>query len=348
MFTKAHKRHANPDDSQKWDCCHICKHLSLVWDIVSTISCTRSVIPAQAGQIVLSFIPTARAMSTTVFCNLTKQNMRIPTFSLYGEDCCTLQACKQSWVYQALTDSASPLSTWSAQDLKFALQAFTARVKSQLGSQAESTRSQSDAIGLQPDAIEDEATHAGPKRLRLDPMVKFDGEESLRLGNVVFSKPRQGCDQTTTLLPISCFQTIWINNVSLQVVGGNEEGPVQLIATVNNINRVFSILEDTFKDWVREGREASNRIKERVASVSCHTKHSCWQIKYIDADGDRHYERFWWTPHRGPHDYLLAQAAALSKARKAWNRLDCSSKPRLRVLVNGWIQLTCLGYEVRI
>ena len=27
MFTKAHKRHANPDDSQKWDCCHICKHL---------------------------------------------------------------------------------------------------------------------------------------------------------------------------------------------------------------------------------------------------------------------------------------------------------------------------------
>ena len=214
--------------------------------------------------------------------------------------------------------------------MKFALQAFTARVKSQLGSQAESTRSQSDAIGLQPDAIEDEATHAGPKRLRLDPMVKFDGDESLRLGNVVFSKPRQGCDQTTTLLPISCFQTIWINNVSLQVVGGNEEGPVQLIATVNNINRVFSILEDTFKDWVREGREASNKFKERVASVSCHTKHSCWQIQYIDADGDRHYERFCWTPHRGTHDFLLAQAAALGEARAAWNLLDCSSKPRLR------------------
>ena len=130
-------------------------------------------------------------------------------------------------------------------------------------------------------------------------------------------------------------RTIWINNVSLQVVGGNKEGPVQLIATVNNINRVFSILEDTFKDWVREGREASNKFKERVASVSCHTKHSCWQIQYIDADGDRHYERFCWTPHRGTHDFLLAQAAALSKARKAWNRLDCSSKPRLRVLVNG-------------
>ena len=153
--------------------------------------------------------------------------------------------------------------------MKFALQAFTARVKSQLGSQPESTRSQSDAIGLQPDTIEDEATHAGPKRLRLDPMLKFDGAESLRLGNFVW-KPRQGCDQTTTLLPVSCFQTIWINNVSLQVVGGNKEGPVQLIATVNNINSVFSILEETFKDWVREGREASNKRKERVSSVTYH------------------------------------------------------------------------------
>ena len=292
-------------------------------------------IPAQAGQIVLSIIPTARTMSRSIFCNLTKQNISIPTFSRYGEDCCKLQTFKGSWVYQALTDSASPLSTWSAQDLKFALQAFTARVKSQLGSQPESTRSQSDAIGLQPDTIGDEATHAGPKRLRLDPMVIFDGEESLRHGNFVFSKPRQGCDQTTTLLPVTCFQTIWINNVSLQVVGGNKDGPVkdgpvQLIATVNNINSVFSILEDTFKDWVREGREASNRIRERIASVSCHTKDSCWQIQYIDADGDRHYERFCWTPHRGTHDFLLAQAAALGEARAAWNLLDCSSKPRLR------------------
>ena len=215
--------------------------------------------------------------------------------------------------------------------MKFALQAFTARVKSQLGSQPESTRSQSDAIGLQPDTIGDEATHAGPKRLRLDPMVIFDGEESLRLGNFAFSKPRQGCDQTTSLLPVTCFETIWINNVSIQVVGGNKEGPVQLIATVNNINSVFSILEDTFKDWVREGHEASNKSKENQASVTKVTRDSLWQIQYIDADGDRHYERFCWTPHHGPHDLLLAQAAALSKARKAWNLLDCSSKPRLRV-----------------
>ena len=296
-------------------------------------------IPAQAGQIVLSFIPTARAMSTTVFCNLTKKNISIPTFRLDFQDCCTLQPTKTSWVYRALTDSASPLRNWSARDVKFALQAFTARVKSQLGSQPESTRSQSDAIGLQPDTIEDDATYAGPKRLRFDPdpMVIFDGAESLRLGNFVW-KPRQGCDQTTTLLPVTCFQTIWINNVSLQVVGGNKDGPVkdgpvQLIATANNINSVFSILdssEDTFKDWVREGREASNKSRERVSSVSCHTKDSCWQIQYIDADGDRHYERFCWTPHRGTHDFLLAQAAALGEARAAWNLLDCSSKPRLR------------------
>ena len=109
---------------------------------------------------------------------------------------------------------------------------------------------------------------------------------------------------------------------------------MQLIATVNNINSVFSILEETFKDWVHEGREASNKSKERGPSVY-REGGSCWRIQYIDADGARHYERFWWTPHRGTHDFLLAQAAALSKARKAWNRLDCSSKPRLRVLVNG-------------
>ena len=292
-------------------------------------------IPAQAGQIVLSIIPTARTMSRSIFCNLTKQNISIPTFSLYGEDCCTLQACKQSWVYQALTDAASPLSTWSAQDLKFALQAFTARVKSQLGSQAESTRSQSDAIGLQPDAIEDEATHAGPKRLRLDPMVIFDGEESLRLGNFVFSKPRQGCDQTTTLLPISCFQTIWINNVSLQVVGVYNKGPVQLIATVNNINSVFRILEDTFKDLVREGREASNKHKAHEKRVRYDAKNSSWYINYIDADGVRQYERFYVFKHRSEQNTYLERAAALRTARKAWNRLDCSSEPRL-VVCDPW------------
>ena len=105
---------------------------------------------------------------------------------------------------------------------------------------------------------------------------------------------------------------------------------MQLIATVNNINSVFSILEDTFKDWVREGHEASNKSKENQASVTKVTRDSLWQIQYIDADGDRHYERFWWTPHRGTHDFLLAQAAALGEARAAWNLLDCSSKPRLR------------------
>ena len=273
------------------------------------------------------------AMYKTIFCNLTKKNISIQTFSRDGEDCCTLQIAKKSWVYRALTDSASPLSNWSAKDVKFALQAFAARVTSQLGSQPESTRSQSDAIGLQPDTIEDEATHAGPKRLRLDPMVKFDGEESPRLGNFVFSKPRQGCDQTTTLLPISCFQTIWINNFPLQVVGGNKEGPVQLIASVTNINSMFSILEDTFKDWVREGREASNKCKARIYdSVYWRAQASCWVIHYIDADGDKHYERFYcFSPHPGKHNFLLAKAVALQTARKAWNRLDCSSKPRLPV-----------------
>ena len=225
-------------------------------------------------------------------------------------------------------DPASPLSNWSAKDVKFALQAFAARVTSQLGSQPESTRSQSDAIGLQPDTIEDEATHAGPKRLRLDPMVMFEREDSLRLGKFVFSKPRQGCDQTTTLLPVTCFQTIWINNVSLQVVGGNKEGPVQLIATVDNINSVFSILEETFKDWVHEGREASNKRKENRSSVCYCERGSCWRILYVDADGNRHSERFFFHKQRSPHDTLLEQAAALRKARQAWDRLDCSSLPR--------------------
>ena len=112
---------------------------------------------------------------------------------------------------------------------------------------------------------------------------------------------------------------------------------MQLIATVNNINSVFSILEETFKDWVHEGRQASNKSKERAPSVY-REGGSCWRICYIDADGERHYERFYWTPthdstgHRQTHDLLLEQAKALSKARAAWNCLDCSSLPRLGVL----------------
>jgi hypothetical protein len=286
----------------------------------------------------------------------------VNTITRGGRLCATLASSRSPWAI-AILKSDQPEQ--EAHDISGVLKAFEAKVRAEL---AEETTKPSDDSSLETDASPCLPSPPPSKRQRLinsdDEADEVDEEGLEKCGGGLEASrlAARRPPKEAKCVAKKGMTTIVLGGSEVKV--GLHKGPgIQILAEADNIVKIFDYLKKNFQTLLAESRKSSSMRKEqmklepnvldRATPLECRRnptianrtdtnkirfsmKTNSYIVCYMDELGAPHTSSKGFEVARADHfgrilgvcEYKKLKSAILQKARKAWNDVDKTDKPR--------------------